>query len=90
MNVIIRGALIALGLITGAAQMANAAGSVVQQPDATQPVSSDTRTAQMDRPYSGQISGVNDRTRAAPMRTPGHNSTIQSGNDFNFMQGGGG
>jgi hypothetical protein len=94
MNVIIRGGLVALSLAAGVVQLANAAAySTSQEPAVNQPVPQDAASVPAGRAYAGQpvvTPGTSDRAGAGSMRMPGRAATIQSGNDFNFMEGGGG
>jgi len=94
MNAIIRGGLVALSLAVGVVQLANAAANITsQEPTANQPVPQNAPGVPAGRTYAGQAvatPGLSDRSSAGSMRMPSRAATIQSGNDFNFMQGGGG
>jgi hypothetical protein len=93
MNVMIRGALVALSLAGGVVPMAYAGYGTPQQPAATQEITQDTTTVPASRRYAGQSPmalGASDRPAIGNTRMPTRKAPIQSGNDFNFLEGGGG
>jgi hypothetical protein len=94
MNARIRAGFVALSLTVGAVHVADAAAySTQQQPGVTQPAPEGTTNAPVGRTYAAQHAvtpGANDRAGSGAIRKPGLPSTYGSGNDFNFMNGGGG
>ncbi len=93
-NVIIRSGLVALSLTIGVLRMAEAATySPPQQPVAGQQIPQRLTGVPAGRTYASQSSiaiGADDRI--GNMNTPAltHNSTVQTGNNFNWLGGGGG
>jgi hypothetical protein len=94
MNSMIRGGFTALSLMAGFAQMAHAATyGTRQQPLATGGNPQGTTNVQTDRTYAIQnpmAPGANERIGAGSVQTPTRKTPLQSGNDFNWLEGGGG
>jgi hypothetical protein len=94
MNTMIRGGFTALSLLVGFAQMADAATfGTPQQPSAKGGNPQDTTNVQTDRTYAIQnpmAPGANARIGVGSVPTPTRKTPAQSGNDFNWLEGGGG
>jgi hypothetical protein len=93
-NVMIRGVLAALSLTFGVVQMAHAAAdSAPQKPIAGQQTPQSNTSVPAHRIYAGQssmaIGAVGHVGNMSPSQST-HKGTIQSGNDFNRLVGGGG
>jgi len=92
-NVMIRSVFVALSLTTGAVQIAYATQSRPHQPIAGRQTPQSTASVPTNRIYAGQssmaIGAVGHAGTLSPSSSTGK-GTIQSGNNFNWLGGGGG
>lgn len=92
MNAMIRGCMTALSLTFGAIQWANAARyDTPQKPTESRHLPQDAPATQTARAFEIQPSiGASDPVGAGSRAMPTAMRPLQSGNDFNFIGGGGG
>lgn len=94
MNAMTRSGLAAVSLAVGVVQMVHAAAyNAPQQPVASQQVPQDTKTVQSERVFAGRSPMAplpNDRFGGGAIQKPNSLRALNSGNDYNWLAGGGG